>query len=114
MIQQDTMSQLRIDIFVAHLLLVVAKAGKPGEPHPDVCFYLGDRYWWLAAAYRRQGLTVKAEGFQVKAEKYLRASGWWRGGPPSSGALAMPIPKRPSFTAAIGWRPRKGPPDDAA
>ncbi|HWH77015.1 MAG TPA: hypothetical protein VNT76_06565 [Candidatus Binatus sp.] len=51
--------------------------------------------------------------FQIKAEHYLRVSGWWNGGP-YGGALAMPIPQRPTFTAAMGWRYRQGPPDDAA
>jgi hypothetical protein len=110
---QDSIPRLRIDIFVALLLLLLAKAGKPGDPNPEVCYYLGDRYWWLATAYRRRGSLSKAEGLQIKAENYLRASGWWNGGP-YGGALAMQIPKRPSFTAAIGWRSCQGPPGDAA
>ncbi len=98
---------------MAHFLLVVAKAGKDGEPNSDVCYYLGDRYWRLAECYRRRGEKRKAGQFQIKNEWYLRESGWWSGGP-YGGALAMPAPKRPAFTAAIGWRTRQGPPDDAA
>lgn len=113
MLKPNSLLRLRIDIFVAHLLLVVAKAGKSGEPNPDVCYYLGDRYWRLAEIYRRHGASERARQLQDKAEWYLRASGWWKGGP-YGGALAMPIPKRPTFTAAIGWRPRQGPPDNAA
>jgi len=110
---QSSALRLRIDILVAQLLLVVAKAGKSGEPNSDVCYYLGDRYWRLAEYCRGRGASGKARDFQAKAEWYLRESGWWNGGP-YGGALAMPIPKRPSFTAAIGWRTRQGPPDDAA
>ena len=110
MTEQDSMARLRIDIFVAHLLLVVARAGKPGEPNPDVCFYLGDRYLRLAEKYQEWGALRKAQRLTEKAEKYLGPLP----GPPYAAAMAMPIPKRPSFTAAIGWRPRKGPPDDAA
>ena len=113
MFEPDSFLRLRFDILIAHLLLVVAKAGKVGEPNPEVCYYLGDRYWRLAEIYRRDGVAGKARKFQDKAEMYLRASGWWNGGP-YGGALAMPVPERPTFTAAIGWRPRQGPPDDAA
>ena len=113
MVEQSSALRLRIDILVAHFLLVVAKAGKSGEPNSDVCYYLGDRYWWLAEHFRGRDASKKASQFQVKAEWYLREIGWWNGGP-YGGALAMPIPTRPTFTAAIGWRPRQGPPDDAA
>lgn len=114
MLKPDSLLRLRIDIFVTHLLLSVAKAGKSGEPNPDVFYYLGDRYWRLAEIYRRHGASERARQLQDTAEWYLRESGWWGAGPPYGGALAMPIPKRPSFAAAIGWRPGKGPPDDAA
>jgi hypothetical protein len=113
MVKKSPALGLRIDIFVAHLLLVMAKAGKSGEPNAEVCFYLGDRYWRLAEYYEDNGTTAKARMLQAKAESYLRASGWRNGGP-YGGALAMQAPERPTFTAAIGWRPRQGPPDDAA
>lgn len=111
--EQSSALRLRIDILVAPILLFLAKAGKSGEPNSDVCYYLGDRYWRLAECYRGRGVSGKASEFQAKAEWYLRESGWWNGGP-YGGALAMPIPKRLTFTAAIGWRPRQRPPDDAA
>ena len=111
--EQSSALRLRIDILVAHCFLVVAKAGKDGEPNSDVCYYLGDRYWRLADCYRERGAGGRASKVQVMAVLYLRESGWWNGGP-DGGAMAMQIPKRPSFTAAIGWRSRQGPPDDAA
>jgi hypothetical protein len=110
MIEQESISKLRIDICVAQLLLVVAKAGKPGEPNSDVCFYLGDRYLRLAEKHQQRGASRKSRRLRAKAEKYLGPLQ----GPPYAAAMAMPVPKRPTFTAAIGWRPRKGPPDDAA
>jgi hypothetical protein len=110
MTEQESISQLRIDILVAHLLLFVAKAGKPGEPNSDVCFYLGNRYLRLAEKYQRSGASSKSLRLRGKAEKYLGPLQ----GPPYAAAMAMPIPRRPTFTAAIGWRTRKGPPDDAA
>ena len=113
MVKKSPALRLRIDIFVAHLLLVIAKAGKSGEPNAEVCFYLGDCYWRLAECYRGRGAIAKANMLHAKAESYLRASGWWNGGP-YGGALAMQAPERPTFTAAIGWRPRQRPPDDAA
>jgi len=79
----------------------MAKAGKSGEPNAEVCFYLGDRYWRLAECYRGRGAMAKAGMVQNKAESYLRQSGWWNGGP-YGGAMAMPMPKRPTIAAAIG------------
>jgi hypothetical protein len=111
---QQSIYKLRFDLAVAFCLLGIAKAGRPGNPNPDVCYYLGDRYWWLAAEYERRGDKSKAKRLRDKAENYLRASGWWHGGPPPSGAMALPVPKRPTFAAAIGWRSRRDPPDDAA
>ena len=54
MFEPDSFLRLRFDIFIAHLLLVAAKAGKVGEPNPEVCYYLGDRYWRLAEIYRQK------------------------------------------------------------
>jgi hypothetical protein len=113
-VNQASAIKLRIDLAVAFLLLVIAQAGRPGSPNSEICFYLGDRYWRLADFYQRRGAISKAKRLRDKAEKYLRASGWWRGGPPPAAAMAMSIPERPIFTAAIGWRVPRGPPDDAA
>jgi hypothetical protein len=91
----------------------LGESRKECEPNSDACYYLGDRYWRLADCYRERGASGKARELQAKAEWYLRESGWWNGGPYAA-AMAMPAPKRPTFTAAIGWRSRQGPPDDAA
>jgi len=105
---EETPSQLRVDITV-----IIAKAGRPARPNPEVCFYLGDRYVRLSEYHRVKGRSKKAKRLRAKAEFYFQGSGPWRD-PPYAAAMAMPAPKRPTFTAAIGWLPRHGPPDDAA
>lgn len=111
---EETPSQLRVDITVAlALFLMIAKAGRPARPNPEVCFYLGDRYVRLSEYHRVKGRLKKAKWLRAKAEFYFQGSGPWRD-PPYAAAMAMPAPKRPTFTAVIGWRARRGPPDDAA
>jgi hypothetical protein len=110
----ESLLKLRFDIVLAHLLLFVARAGKSGEPNSDAYYYLGERYWRLAEIYQRHGAGDKAERLPRKAVLYLRLSGFWDGGPPPAAAMAMPVPKAPTFTAAIGRRLCKGPPNDAA
>jgi len=112
-VKEESALQLRIDVGVALALLAVAKAGRPAKPNPDVCFYLGDRYLRLAELHKQRGSLRKARRLRSKAEKYLSGAGPWRD-PPYAAAMAMPVPKRPTFTEAIGWRTRKIPPDDAA
>jgi hypothetical protein len=110
---EENPSQLRVDIAVALALLMIAKAGRPARPKPEVCFYLGDRYVRLSEYHRVKGRLKKAKRLKAKAECYFQGSGPWRD-PPYAAAMAMPAPKRPTFTAAIGWRARRGLPDDAA
>ena len=109
----ESVFRLRLDLTIALALLVVAKAGRPGRPNPDVCFYLGDRYQHLAEHYRRRRKYKKANLLRRKAKFYLAGSGS-DPEPPYTAATAMPVPKRPSFVAAIGWRRRNGSPNDAA
>jgi hypothetical protein len=110
---EETPSQLLMDITVALALLMIAKAGRPARPNPEVCFYLGDRYVRLSEYHRVKGRLKKAKRFRAKAEFYFQGSGPWRD-PPYAAAMSMPAPKRPTFTTAIGWRARPGAPDDAA
>jgi hypothetical protein len=61
---------------------------------------------------KTRGSVRRARLLRAKAERHFRASGW---DPlPPAAAMAMPIPQRPTFTEAIGWRTRSDPPDDAA
>jgi hypothetical protein len=110
---EEPPSQLRVDIAIALALLMIAKAGRQAKPNPEVCFYLGDRYVRLSEHHRVKGRLKKAKHLRAKAQFYFQGSGPWRD-PPYAAAMAMPAPKRPTFTAAIGWRARRGPPDDAA
>ena len=102
---------LRFDVVSGRALLWIVTTRRAGEVHPEVYLYLADRYWRLAAHYEKRGRPRKAQRLAGKAKQYLDLGG---GDPlPPAAALAMPIPRRPSFTAAIGFRSDK-PPDDAA
>ena len=109
---EESIWKLRADLAWILALLWVAKAGRPGETRPEVHYYLGDRYLRLAEQYKARGSVKKARRLREKAEQHLRASGW--DPRPPAAAMAMPIPKRPTFTEAIGWYLPPNPPDDAA
>ena len=82
-----------------------------GEIEREVHFYVGDRYWRLAEHYERLGWTKTAKRFRLQAEHHLRSR--WNDTPPAV-AVAMEVPRPPTFTKAIGRCFRKTPPDDAA
>ncbi len=102
---------LRGDLVVTHVVLWVASARRGGEPKPEVHLYLYDRYSRLAQYYERRGKRKKAARLHDKAEAHWRRSG--RPGPPFAAAMAMPRPRLPFFTWALGNRERRDP-DDAA
>jgi len=102
---------LRGDLLVTNALLWVATARRSGEPKPEVHLYLYDRYRRLAEYYARRGQRKKAARLHDKAEAHYRRSG--RPGPPFAAAMAMPRPRSPFFTWAVGNREPRGP-DDAA
>ena len=109
---EESILKLYTDVAWVRAIVWVAKAGGGGELQPQVHYYLGDRYWRLSERYKTKGFDRKAQLIRAKAEQHLRASGW---DPlPPAAAMAMPIPKRPTFTEAIGRRIRSEPPDDAA
>jgi len=82
-----------------------------GDTERDVHFYVGDRYWHLAEHYEKRGWIKTAKRFRLQAEHHLRLSGW--NDTPPAVAVAMEVPRPPTFTKAIGRRFRKSPPDDA-
>jgi hypothetical protein len=109
---EESILKLRADVGWILALVWVAKAGRAGEPQPQVHYHLGDRYWRLSERYKAKGYLRRAQILSAKAERHLRAGGW---DPlPPAATMAMPIPKRPTFTEAIGWYTRPFPPDDAA
>ena len=96
----DSLWQLRFDVVWVLGLLSLASAGRKTEPKPEVHLYLGDRYWRLAEYHSKRRATQKAERLRAKAEHHLRMGGW---DPlPPAAAMAMPVPRRPTFTEAIG------------
>lgn len=105
--------QLRRDIVWVLFLLRVLTAGRRGEPKPEVHLFLGDRYWRLADYHAEKGSNRKAVRLRARAEHHLRLGDWQPPLPPAV-AMTMPVPQRPTFTQAIGWRVRERPPDVAA
>ena len=93
---------LRSDLVVTNALLWVVSVRRAGEPKPEVHLYLYDRYWRLAEYYRGHGNRKKAARLYEKAEAHYRRSG--RPGPPFAAAMAMPRPRSPFFTWAVGNR----------
>ena len=103
---------LWFDLVSGRALVWVVEVRQAGEVHSEVYLYLADRYWRLAAHYERHGRSRWAQRLAAKAKRYLDLGGG--DPPPPATALAMPIPPRPSFTAAIGFPADKPPPNDAA
>ena len=99
------------DLAVTNALLWVVSVRRAGEPKPEVHLYLYDRYWRLAKYYKGRGNRKKAARLYEKAEAHYRLSG--RPGPPFAAALAMPQPRSPFFTWAVGNREPRGPNDAA-
>jgi len=59
---------------MALALLTVAKAVRPGNPNPDVCFYLGDRYWCLAEYCKERGSVNKPSAFEKRLKDTCNAA----------------------------------------
>jgi hypothetical protein len=102
--------RLRGDVLLGRVLLVVAGTATDGDVHPDVYLYLADRYRRLADHHFRRGRRVRADRLAAAATRYGALGGW---DPPPGAALAMPLPRCPSFTAAVAGRRGSGR-DDAA
>ena len=103
--------RLRSDLIITNAMLWVAGAGRVGEPKPEVHLYLYDRYWRLAEYYEHNGNRKRAARLRNKAEAHYKRSG--DTGPPFAAAIAMPRPRPPFFTWAVGKRDQSNP-DDAA
>jgi hypothetical protein len=101
--------RLWVDLQSVRLLVWVSAAGKDAEPRPEVHLFLADRYSRLSCLYSERA-PARADRLQEKAEAHYEAAGI-RPLPPAV-AAAMPVPRRPIFTNAIGKRMPPG--DDAA
>jgi len=108
---EDGPWRLRSDLVVTNAILWVATARRVGEPKPEVHLYLYDRYSRLAEHYERRGRKKKAARLRAKAEAHCNRSG--HTGPPFAAAMAMPRPRSPFFTWAVGKRDHRGPNDAA-
>ena len=96
--------KLRLDISLVWLLVyVVVTVGEGGSLNGDVCWYVGERYWWLADLYRDLGKIERSKTFRRKAEFFLGQGHPGGDDPPPAAALAMPVPEPPVFTNAIGF-----------
>jgi len=90
------------------LVYVVAAAGEGGGPfRPEVWTYFAQAYRDLAVCYEELDKTDLAMNLRDLADRYFRAGNFPGGDdPPPAAALAMPIPRPPLFTIAIGVRLR--------
>jgi hypothetical protein len=102
---------LRGDLIITNAILRIVDARRVGEPKPEVHLYLYDRYSRLAEYYDRRGKRKKASRLRAKAEAHYSRSG--HTGPPFAAAMAMPRPRSPFFTWAVGRRDHQGPNDAA-
>ncbi len=104
--------QLRVGLATAHALLLVVDARGNAKLKPDVHLYFADRYFRLARHHHRRGNTRRENVLLEKARRHLDLGG---GDPlPPAAALAMPVPRRPTFVEAIGWWDETPPPNNAA
>lgn len=103
---------VRGDLIVMNALLWVARAGRAGQPTPEVHLYLYDRYSRLAAHYQRRRNHAKAARLRAKAGAHYKRSG--HTGPPFAGAMALAGPRPPFFTWAVAKDQDSRGPHDAA
>lgn len=107
----DSWWRLALDVGSAKLLVWVASVGRDAELTQDAHLYFADRYQRLGDVHRAHHRLARAERLDQKAQEHLKAAGW--NGPPYAAAMAMPHPRRFTFTNAVSHTPLKGP-DDAA
>jgi hypothetical protein len=63
---EESILKLHADLAWVLALVWIAKAGRSGEPQPQVHYYLGDRYWRLSERYKRRGSVRRAQ--RLRAE----------------------------------------------
>jgi hypothetical protein len=95
----------------AHVLLWVAGAGSRGEATPQVHLYLADVHFRLASEYERLRQPQRVRHHREIANRHALAGP--EPEPPKAAAMAMPVPRAPTFTDARGTVFPE-PPDDVA
>jgi hypothetical protein len=100
--------QLRVDLMTTHALLLVIAARRNAALRPEVHRYFADRYARLAHHHRRRGNARRANALLARSLRHWHLGG---GDPvPPRAALAMPVPRCPTFVEAIGFWPDDAPP----
>jgi hypothetical protein len=94
--------RLRFDIGSALALVWIANPTGRRRLNPDVHLYLADRYGLLARHHRHRGNRRRATRFEKKAERHFELGG---GDPPRpAAAVALAIPRTPTFVDAVAHR----------
>lgn len=88
-------------VFVWALRRLFPWAAAPNGGMLDSHLFFYDRYSDLAEYHRLKGRTAKAEKFAAIAEAHYRAAPD-DDEPPEAAAMAMPVPRPPVNTNAIG------------
>lgn len=91
-----------MDLAFGHGLRVLA-VGSLAQARPDIYLFLADRYWRLADWHASRGRERTARRLRARGESFWLAGGG-QDPPPLAVAAAMPIPRRPSVTYAVGRR----------
>jgi hypothetical protein len=94
----------RWEILWTRLLTRLAILTSQGEPNPDVHLFLAERYWQLSDYHHLRRNSLKATLLDAKARWRYRQGGGDDLRP--AAAASMGIPRRPTFTKAIGKAPR--------
>ena len=106
-----TRTRLLVDIW--SMKLFVWLLGRNGELLDSHLFFF-DRYSDLADYHRSKGRTAKAERLATIAEAHYQAAP--DDEPPEAAAMAMPVPRPPLNTNAVGTtrmnKPRVGRPSN--
>jgi hypothetical protein len=120
MLSQYSRARLVADIrsmrlFVWVLATVFPSAADAGGGILDSHLFLYHRYTALADWHHSRGRTAGAEQLEAIAEAYYQAAPGDDDNPPESATMAMPVPRPPLKTNAVGTirvRARPGPPVD--
>ncbi len=93
-------THVRLAIDILSMKIFVSLFGKNGELLDSHLFFF-DRYSDLADYCRLNGRTSKAERFAAIAESHYQAAPG-DDDPPEAAAMAMPVPRTPIQTNAVG------------
>jgi hypothetical protein len=104
--------RLAMDMLSARLLVWVASFGRDAELTAEAHLFFADRHQQLAALHREHHRIARAQRHQAKAHDHIDAAGW--DGPPYAAAMALPRPRRLSFTNAVSRQRLDGPWNGAA